>query len=209
MLTDISLKDFSKQLADKVPVPGGGGASALAGSLAAALGSMAANYSIGKKSCAIYEDDIRELLESAGSLRERLLELIEEDAAAFEPLSKAYAIPKDDPGREEALQSATLNAAYAPLDIMDACADIIEMLDELKDKCSRLMISDVACGAILAGAALRAASFNVFINTVELNDRKKAEELELTAERLLDDYLPFADMIAETIMSDIRAGRED
>ena len=204
MLTDKTVKDFTQVLADKVPVPGGGGASALAGSLAAALGSMAANYTIGKKSYAMYEDDVKDLLKITEELRLKLLGLIEEDARAFEPLSEAYAIPKDDPKREDALQEATLNAAYAPLDIMDACADVIDALDELLDKCSRLMISDVACGAILAGAALKAASFNVFINTVSLKDKKKAEELEITAERLLDDYLPLSEVIAETALAEIR-----
>ena len=209
MLTDKTVKDFAQELAAKVPVPGGGGASALAGALAAALGSMAANYTVGKKNYAMYEEEVKDILKSTDALRLKLLDLIEEDAKAFEPLSKAYAIPKDDPGREEALQEATLNAAYAPLDIMDACADVIDALDELLDKCNRLMISDVACGAILAGAALRAASFNVFVNTTSLTDRKKAEELEITAERLLDDYLPLADVIAETVMSDIRSDSEE
>ncbi len=204
MLTEKTVKDFTQTLADKVPVPGGGGAAAMAGALAAALGSMAANYTIGKKNYAMYEDDVKDILKTTEEVRLRLLDLIEADAKAFEPLSRAYAIPKDDPGREEALQSATLNAAYAPLDIMDACADVIDALDELLDKCNHLMISDVACGAILAGAALKAASFNVFVNTSALTDRKKAEELELTAERLLDDYLPLADVIAETVLADIR-----
>lgn len=204
MLTEKTVKDFAQTLADKVPVPGGGGAAAMAGALAAALGSMAANYTIGKKNYAMYEDEVKEILKTTDDLRIRLLDLIEADAKAFEPLSKAYAIPKDDPSREEALQSATLNAACAPLDIMDTCADVIDALDELLDKCNHLMISDVACGAILAGAALKAASFNVFVNTASLKDKKKAEEFELTAERLLDDYLPLADVIAETVLADIR-----
>lgn len=209
MLTEKTVSEFARQLSEKVPVPGGGGASALAAALAAALGSMAANYTIGKKKYAMYEDDVKELLSTADKLRLKLLELVEEDAKAFEPLSKAYAIPKDDPGREQALQSATLNAAYTPLDIMDACADVIDVLDELVEKCSRLVLSDVGCGAILAGAALRAAAMNVFVNTTVLTDRSKAEELELTAERLLDDYLPLADVIAETVTADIRAAAEE
>ncbi len=209
MLTEKTVSEFARQLSEKVPVPGGGGASALAAALAAALGSMAANYTIGKKKYAMYEDDVKELLSTADKLRLKLLELVEEDAKAFEPLSKAYAIPKDDPGREQALQSATLNAAYTPLDIMDACADVIDVLDELVEKCSRLVLSDVGCGAILAGAALRAAAMNVFVNTTALTDRSKAEELELTAERLLDDYLPLADVIAETVTADIRAAAEE
>ena len=207
MYTEKSLKDFTQVLADKVPVPGGGGTAALCGALAASLGAMAANYTVGKKKYEMYEEDVRELLKTADKLRIKLLDLVEEDAIAFEPLSKAYAIPKDDPAREEALQEATLAAAYTPLDIMDACADVIDVLDELADKCNRLMISDVGCGAIFAGAALRAAAMNVFVNTSTLKDAKKAEELELTAERLLEDYLPLADVIAETVRGEIKGER--
>ncbi|MCR5322613.1 MAG: cyclodeaminase/cyclohydrolase family protein [Lachnospiraceae bacterium] len=209
MLTERSVRDFTQALADKVPVPGGGGAAALAASLAAALGSMAANYTVGKKKFAMYEDDVKELLETLNGLRLKLLTLVEKDAEAFEPLSEAYAIPKDHPSREEAIQNATLHAAYAPLDIMDATADIIDALDELVDKCNPLMLSDVGCSAILAGAALRAASLNVFVNTTALKDRKVAEEFELTAERLLEDYLPLADIIADNVTADIREGEDD
>ena len=204
MLTDKSVRDFSQELSDKVPVPGGGGAAALAGALSAALGSMAAKYTVGKKAYSDYEGDLNEMIATCGELRLKLLTLVEKDAEAFEPLSKAYKIPNDDPDREEILEKATLEAAYVPLDIMDACADVIDVLDELVEKCSRLMISDVACAAILAGAALKAASINVFVNTSSMNNRMKAEELELTADRLLEDYVPLSEVIAETVTADLR-----
>ncbi|MCR5685299.1 MAG: cyclodeaminase/cyclohydrolase family protein [Lachnospiraceae bacterium] len=208
MLTDLSVRDFSSQLADKVPVPGGGGAAALAGGLAAALGSMAAKYTVGKKAYEDYEGDLNEMIKTCGELRLKLLALVEKDAEAFEPLSKAYKLSKDDPDRDEILENATLEAAYVPLDIMDACADVIDVLDELVEKCSRLMISDVACAAILAGAALKAASINVFVNTSSMNNRMKAEELELTADRLLEDYIPLSEVISETVTADLREGTD-
>ena len=209
MFKDNTLDGFTKVLGDKVSVPGGGGAAALVGALAAALGSMAANFTIGKKKYAMYEDDLKDILANTAKLRQKLLDFIDEDAKAFEPLSKAYAIPKDDPSKTEALEAATMNAIYPPLDIMDACADVLEVLDELVEKSSQIMLSDVGCAAILAGAALRAASLNVYVNTAALNDRAKAEELELTAERLLDDYLPLADVIAETVFDEIRSNEKD
>ena len=209
MFKDNTLDGFTKVLGDKVSVLGGGGAAALVGALAAALGSMAANFTIGKKKYAMYEDDLKDILANTAKLRQKLLDFIDEDAKAFEPLSKAYAIPKDDPSKTEALEAATMNAIYPPLDIMDACADVLEVLDELVEKSSQIMLSDVGCAAILAGAALRAASLNVYVNTAALNDRAKAEELELTAERLLDDYLPLADVIAETVFDEIRSNEKD
>ena len=49
VLTEKSCAEFAEKLASKEPVPGGGGVAALAGALGAALGTMVANYSIGKK----------------------------------------------------------------------------------------------------------------------------------------------------------------
>ena len=130
MFKENTLDGFTQALADKVSVPGGGGAAALAGALAAALGSMAANFTIGKKKYAMYEEDLKDIISNTAKMRQKLLDLIDEDAKAFEPLSKAYAIPKDDPSKAKALEAATMNAIYPPLDIMDACADVLEVLDE-------------------------------------------------------------------------------
>ena len=47
------------------------------------------------------------------------------------------------------------------------------------------------------------------LDTKTINAGEKAEELEITAERLLDDYLPLADVIAETVLADIRNEEDD
>ena len=90
---------FLDALASKAPVPGGGGASALAGALGAALCTMVGNYTVGKQKYAAVEEDVKALMARAEDLRARLLGLVDTDAAAFEPLSRAYAIPKEDPSR--------------------------------------------------------------------------------------------------------------
>ena len=48
-LSENPCAEFAAQLASKAPVPGGGGAAALIGALAAALGAMAARLTVGKK----------------------------------------------------------------------------------------------------------------------------------------------------------------
>ena len=209
MLTEKTCQEFTAELSANKPIPGGGGAAAMAGALAASLCAMAGNYTVGKKKYADVEEDVKEMLTECEELRIRLLNLVEADAEAFEPLSKAYSIPKDDPSREEKLEEATKNAIVAPLAMMDACADVIELLDEMLEKCNRMMISDVACGAILAGAAMKAASLNVFVNTRSLQDRLKASEYEMTADRLLEDYLPMSEVIAEEVIGEFRETEPD
>ncbi|MBQ3913228.1 MAG: cyclodeaminase/cyclohydrolase family protein, partial [Lachnospiraceae bacterium] len=139
MLTEKTCRDFTEVLASNKPVPGGGGGAAMAGALAVSLCAMAGNFTVGKKKYADVEEEAKELLTECEELRIRLLNLVEADAEAFEPLSKAYSIPKDDPSRADRLEEATMNAIMAPLDIMDACADVIELLDRMYAICNRMM----------------------------------------------------------------------
>ena len=111
-----SVNDFTASLASKASVPGGGSASALAGSLAAALGGMVGELTVGKEKYAAVEPILRELLDEAETLRGRLLDCVEKDAAALAPLAKAYAIPKDDPQRAETLEACLAAAAAPPME---------------------------------------------------------------------------------------------
>jgi len=92
-LTELSCKDFSFELSSKKPVPGGGGAAALAGSFGVALNMMVANFSKGKKKFIQYEKQHEDILKRGEKLRIDLLNLVEKDAEYFEPLSKAYSMP--------------------------------------------------------------------------------------------------------------------
>ena len=109
-LASKSCVDFASLLASDAPVPGGGGAAALAGALAVSLGAMAGRLSAGRKKSPEEREALEERIEIADALRQRLLALIDWDAAGFEPLSKAYALPKDDPDRKTKLREASLRA---------------------------------------------------------------------------------------------------
>ena len=56
------MEKFLSELASKEPIPGGGGAAALVGSIAVALGSMVGNLTTGKKKYAEYQQDIDRIL---------------------------------------------------------------------------------------------------------------------------------------------------
>lgn len=206
-MTNLSCTDFALRLASSAPVPGGGGAAALAGALGVALCSMAGNLTLGRKKYAAVEEDIRRILASAEALQARLLALVDEDAELFEPLSRAYSIPKDAPDRDEILKKATLNACTAPLEMMRCTAEAIDLLEEMLEKGSVMLVSDVGCGAILCRAALQAASLNIFINTKTLSDRAAAARLDEEADKLLSSYLPKAAAIAEEVTRSLRPGK--
>ena len=97
-------------LASKAPVPGGGGASAIGGALAAALGQMVANLTVGKKKYADVEKIMQELLGKLQALQEDFLDLADQDAKAIAPLAAAYALPAST--EEEKQEQATLRLEY-------------------------------------------------------------------------------------------------
>jgi len=198
--------EFVEVLSSKAAVPGGGGASALVGAVGMALGAMVGNLTVGKKKYADVEAEILELLEKASALQAELLRLVDEDAVVFEPLSKAYGIPKDDPTREQVMEDALKLACTVPMDIMRMCARSIELLDEFAKKGSVLALSDAGVGALFCKAALQGASLNVFINTGFMTDRSYAESIEAEADSILSKYGVMADDIFNSVTGRIRKG---
>ena len=95
---------FLTELASGAPTPGGGGASAVCGAIAAALGSMVGNLTSGKKKYAEYQEEIEVAIAKCGSLVKEFEALGKKDEEVFEPLAKAYSIPKDQEGRDEILE---------------------------------------------------------------------------------------------------------
>ena len=199
-----SCEKFSELLAAKVSVPGGGGAAALVGALSVALCSMAGNFTLGKKKYADVEEDIKKILIEAEKIRLRFLVLVDEDAKAFTPLAEAYAISKDNPERGEILEKALLNACKAPLEMIEQCAKTINLLEEMLSKGSRLLISDVGCGALLCRAAMETAAVNVFINTSSLKDKNEAKKIEEKTDKFLNEYCLKASEIANEVNKIIR-----
>lgn len=120
--TNKTCREFVAALASSAPTPGGGGAAALCGAVGAALCGMVASLTTGKKKYADVESEIQQLLKSTNALQNKLLDQVRADAEGFQPLSRAYAIPREDPTRAAVLQSAAETACTAPLEIMALCA---------------------------------------------------------------------------------------
>lgn len=201
---DKSCKDFATLLAAKESVPGGGGAAAYVGALGAALCGMVGNFTTGKKAYAQVEEDVKGMIARADEVRAQLVDLVDEDARAFEPLSRAYGIPKDDPMRAQVLEEATKAACVAPMEMMRQICRAIDLLEDMGKKGSKMLVSDVGCGALLARAALEAAAMNVFVNTKTLDDRAHAQVLETECDAMLASYCPKAEAIAADVMGRIR-----
>ena len=199
---------FTDVLASKASVPGGGGASALVGAVGTALGSMVGALTVGKKKYAAVEADIIELMKKAEVVRAELLKQIDEDARVFEPLSKAYGLPKEteEQKAEKAriMEGCLREACSVPMEIMVKCCEAIELQKEFAAKGSSLAISDAGVGVAFCKAALQGASLNVFINTKSMTDKAYAAELNKKALGMLDKYVPMADEIYASVFDRLK-----
>ncbi len=203
-MVEKSCREFSERLAAHEPIPGGGGASAYVGALGTALCTMVCHYTKGKPAYAAYDERTAHTIAATGHIRHELLELVDEDARAYECVTRAYALPRTDPGRPAAVEHALHTAAVPPYRIMVACARSLALLEELGDHVSKLLISDVACGALMCRAALQSASLTLYANTTAMADRECARELEAECDSLLATWLPRADALAQTAARAVR-----
>ena len=202
--THMETREWVNALASGAPTPGGGGASALVGAVAAALGSMVANLTAGKKKYAAYQADIERLLGETQALSGELYDLIQADADAFAPLAAAYGIPKEDPSRAETLEKALRAAAEPPMTMLRALSRLPSMLEELHEKGSKLAVSDVGCAAAFGASALSGALMNLLVNTRLMQDRAYASALEKEALQLEREGMLRLNELYNTVLEELR-----
>ena len=205
-LTDMKSTEFLAALASSAPAPGGGGGAAMAGALAASLASMVANLTIGKEKFAQQEPEVKELLDEAEEVRQTLLTLVEDDAAVFNSFMACYKLPKateeEKAARAAAIRSAAKQAAEGPLAIGRASYKVLTLAERLVRIGNPGVITDGACSALLARAALRCAEYNVRINLGLTKDeaynqsvQEELNNLLKTAEELDADALAATDRV--------------
>lgn len=195
---------FLSELSSNAPVPGGGGASAAVGAFAAALGMMVTNLTIGKKKYADYEEEVKAVSDRLEGLRDQLIDLVDGDAVAFEPLSKAYSIPKDDPERDTIMENALYEASVVPMSIMETVLAAAKELEVLVEKGSKLAVSDVGVGILFAQAAIEGASLNVYINTKSMKDRDRAAALDAKADAIIAEGAALKERIYSGVLAAIK-----
>jgi formiminotetrahydrofolate cyclodeaminase len=150
---------------------------------------MVGALTVGKLKYAAVEAEMQELLNDTEALVNRFLALMDEDAAAFEPLAQAYRLPKEteeEKANKAILMEAALKSAVQPpLEIMETCAKALPLIALCAEKGSVVAVSDAGVAASLCRAALEGASLNVFINTQGMQDKAYAESLNTRAKELL------------------------
>jgi len=202
---DRSASQFLDELASSAPVPGGGSTAALTGALAAGLVSMVGNLTVGQKRYADVEEEVRVLLDQSESLRRRLAGLLESDTQVYNSLSKAYKLPRDSDeqkaARTAAIQMALKEAEAVPMQIAEACVQVLDLCTPMAEKGNRLAVSDAGVAALLAEAGLRSAALNVLINLAYIEDEVFVRREQAKLDGLLEGKAQLKEQVYELVVS--------
>ncbi len=207
-LSRSSLEDFLDQLASNAATPGGGSTAALAGALGAGLVSMVGNLTMGRPTFTAVEEEIGAMVAQSEALRRRLTSLIEADARAFEHVTQAMRMPREtdaaQAARTEALQDSLKAAAIVPLQIADACREVMTLAQQAAADGNPNVISDAGVAMLMAESALRSAALNVLINLKFIQDKAFVDEHRSQLERLLEEAPDLRENLYTTVLSELQ-----
>lgn len=201
-----TLEKYLDELAGKSATPGGGSAAAVIGGLGAALVSMVANLTAGRKKFAAVEADMQNILQKSALEVKEMLRLASEDSVAFDGVMAAYALPRktdqEKQLRQEAVWAGYRTACEVPLQTASCAIRVLELAIEAAKKGNTHAVSDAAVAGYAAHAALNSALLNVRINVNYLPDDeqtqnllKQVEELTQKGERLQKEVQAVANAI--------------
>lgn len=203
MTEERRIGEFLEELFSKSPTPGGGGASALGGALGAALGGMVGSLTVGKKTYAAVENEVKGIMDRLHDLMEEMAKLADRDEEAFAPLAQCYRMPSATAAEREkkaaAMEEKLLAASLVPMEIMEKSVEALKLVEILAEKGSRMAVSDAGVAAHFLRAALGGASMNVYINTKAMEDRARARQLNARAGELKSQGFALADRVTESV----------
>jgi len=208
---DRGLAAYLDEVAAGMPAPGGGSVTAVVGALAAALGEMVANLTLGREKYADAEVSLRPARDRLTTLRSSLLDAAGADEAAYQSYRDAASLPRTSDGektaRTDAMQWALIAATGVPLAAARAAYEVAEILQSVARDGNPHVRSDAALGALLAEAALRGALLNVRGNAGMLGDRELAVTYLTEADFLEKAGREAAQRAYRTAMGEAEEGR--
>ena len=205
---DFSLEEFAQDLGSKKSMPGGGSVAAYALNLANGLASMVANFTSGKKKYAAYQADIEKILEKCQAFHRESMDMVDRDAEAFLPLAAVYKMPSDTDEEMEAkyaqMQICLTRAASVPLDILRLSKKVLDLPEDLLEKGSIMLLSDVGVGVAMLRSAALSARINVMINIKDIDDQAYVTRTSEEVEDLVADIVKRSDYIYDEVFRRLR-----
>ena len=202
-----TIAQFLDGAAAKQPAPGGGSVTALAGALAAAMGEMVLNYSVGKKGLEAYQEQLRAALAELHRARQLMIELMAEDQTAFQALSAARKLPKESAEWRSQFPAALLASIRTPEAIAATALAMLELCDRVSDFVNPYLLSDLAVCAELAMCTVRCGLHNVRVNLADVTDPSDRQRIEATIDHLRARALPIVKRVVPRIWQRSEQGR--
>jgi glutamate formiminotransferase / formiminotetrahydrofolate cyclodeaminase len=206
LLAKKSLREFANELSMDSPAPGGGSASALCGALSAALSSMVANLTVGKKGYEKMFDEMKKTSVRAQQLKDEMLILVDADAEAFNKVMDALRAPKTTEDqkkeRDAAVESATREATLVPFRVLELSAELLKLAKKAAQKGNRNSLSDAGVAALAARTAAEGAYYNIRINLPGLKDQAFKEKIKRRATALRKAVRTLAGQIDASIVDE-------
>jgi glutamate formiminotransferase/formiminotetrahydrofolate cyclodeaminase len=173
-LADLTLRGFADETSVDSPVPGGGSVAAYLASLAAALTSMVANLTIGKKDYREHDDLMKAVAPKAQAHKDRFLRAVDDDSRAFDAVMACFRLPKateeELAHKEKMMEEATRGAIEVPFDVLKECEDAVGLIETVAEKGNVNSLSDAGVAALALKAAANGVYYNVLINLPGLSD---------------------------------------
>ncbi|MBQ9986799.1 MAG: cyclodeaminase/cyclohydrolase family protein, partial [Erysipelotrichales bacterium] len=172
--------------------PGGGGVSALVGSLGSSLVAMYLHLSMNKKKYKEASSEVQEMIQRKmeclqQSIQEFLV-CIDQDAEAFNTVISAYKLPKGTEEekviRNQAITQANEIAIRPPMQILEIGRSILVQLGDILPYGNANVVSDYAIGIILLEAAIQGAAYNIKIN---LSDSEEHQQIRKEVDVVLEN----------------------
>lgn len=181
-LKKLTVEGFINETASSSPAPGGGSIAALNAASSAALIAMVAQLTLGKEKYAASQEEMKEVAEKAGAMKDQFLAFIDEDSNAFNKIMAAFKLPKDTDeakkARSAAIQDATKGAALVPFKVGQKANELFALAEAVILRGNSNAVTDGAVAAMNARAAVRGAFLNVKINLGSIKDTLFVEDLK-------------------------------
>jgi formiminotetrahydrofolate cyclodeaminase len=184
---DMSLRQFLEATGAQSPTPGGGAVASAVGALSASLAQMVVNYSVGKKSLAEHQPALSAAVTAMGRVRDVMLELAEEDAAAYGLVNELTRLSEGDARKERELPAAAAASVQVPMAVAAAGVDLLLRFEGLVKITNPQLKSDLAIAAILAEAAVRASGCNVAVNAPLMPDASERNKTRAEMVKMEND----------------------
>jgi len=205
MIKNKSVHTLLDELASKASTPGGGSAAAIMGAMGAALLSMVANLTVGKKNYEGVEEDMKKLLQRTEELRSQLTGMVKADVEVFDKVMAAYGMPRDSEeqktSRTAAIQTALKEATDVPLECARLCAEVIRLSEPVAEMGNKNVISDAGVAVLAGYAALRSAALNVYINIGGIKDEEFVQDRRGQLEEIMDGMDKLNEEVYELVKS--------